>query len=137
MKDILTIDRRKWKTGDFVEGNEEYHGSGIVTQLKNDEGFMCCLGFRCHQLGVSSKLLLNNTAPNDIKGWSIPDLITGNGRNSAFTNKAMTINDDESLTHKKREEKIIAHFATINVIVKFINNYPKKFREQEIKLEKA
>jgi hypothetical protein len=54
MKDYLIIDRAKWRTG----GNSPIQTGVGRTRLLNKEGYMCCLGFRCHQMGIPEKDLL-------------------------------------------------------------------------------
>lgn len=50
--DYLIIDRSKWRTGgDLAHVNDNQTGKGY-TALYNKQGFMCCLGFRCNQMGV-------------------------------------------------------------------------------------
>lgn len=129
-KDILKIDRSKWKTGE--DGSENSTGLGD-TQLLNDEGFMCCLGFRCLQLGIPKKDILERGEPGDVDGWEvIPDLVNHHDWgtiNTEFTNKAMKINDSGKLTRKQREYRIKQHFKKVNVDVVFTGEYtePKQY----------
>src|SRR5690349_14249491 len=107
MKDVLTINRAKWRTGSY----SSYRTGKGETQLLNTEGCMCCLGFRCQQLGIPKKDLLDIGEPADVEWEVIPDLVTKDGTNTAFCDQAMTINDDEDITTEQREAEIIAHFA--------------------------
>ena len=122
MKDYLIINRAKWRTG---SKSTVQTGKGD-TELLNEEGFMCCLGFRCHQMGIPKKDLLGMGIPACIAAdWDIPDLLTSPGKNSVFTSKAVSINDDSSLTSEEREIAITKHFATIGVTVEFKGKYVK------------
>jgi len=115
MKDYLIIDRSKWRTGKTGEG---------YTALLNENGYMCCLGFRCHQMGIPKKDLLGKRAPDELsEKWDIPDLINAVGNDSYFTSEAIRINDNMIYTHEEREKKITEHFATIGVIVEFTGKY--------------
>ena len=120
-KDYLIIDRAKWRTG----ANSPIETGVGQTQLLNKEGYMCCLGFRCHQMGIPEKDLLGMGSPGSIiTDWDIPDLINSRG-NTPFTAEAVRINDDSSITPEEREKRITKHFATIGVTVEFKGKYPK------------
>lgn len=127
-KDYLIIDRAKWRTGHYSDNRT---GRGD-TQLLNDEGYMCCLGFRCLQMGVPEDELLNVTSPGDLgRKWQVPDLVLKKPKingghkdyDTDFSYEAMDINDDIHLTPKEREQKIIKHFAKKNIIVEFVGKY--------------
>lgn len=55
----LVIDRAKWRTGDESSLKS---GKGR-TMLKNEEGYMCCLGFYCVQAGIPEEIIYNKTSP--------------------------------------------------------------------------
>ena len=123
MKDYLIINRAKWRTGGHYNGKNQTGFGGTI--LLNSEGFMCCLGFRCHQMGIPKKDLLSMPTPRSIAtDWDIPDLIDSYG-DTTFTIKAVRINDDNSLTSEEREKQITEHFATIGVTVEFKGKYVK------------
>lgn len=71
----IVINRKIWRTAT--------HGVGI-TQLRNLEGFKCCLGFMCEQLGFA-----------EIYG------------NTDFSEEAIVINDNNELDDVSREAKLI------------------------------
>lgn len=126
-KDYLIIDRSKWRTGGTSYENQTGIGD---TLLLNKEGFQCCLGFRCEQMGVMRKDLLRKAYPKDLSDkYDIPDLINSNPRydncNNSFVNEAVTINDNGSIGSKKREKMIKEHFKRIDVTVEFIGEYDK------------
>jgi len=119
-KDYLIIDRSKWRTGGF---GKDKTGKGS-TMLLNGGGYMCCLGFRCHQMGIPKEDLLGKIFPSTLsEKWDIPDLLNNDEYNSDFTTTAVDINDDSNLNIKEREKRIKKHFATIGVTVKFTGEY--------------
>jgi len=121
-KDYLIIDRAKWRTG----GNSPIQTGKGSTALLNLVGFMCCLGFRCHQMGIPKKDLLGKGCPEQLaNNWTIPDLVDSVGYDTDFTNTAMEINDSENFNQEEREKEITEHFATIGVTVEFKGKYPK------------
>lgn len=124
-KDYLIIDRSKWRTG---EGSFSETGKGD-TQLLNKQGFMCCLGFRCNQMGIPKKDLLNKGTPEALADlYNIADLIEGDEDgwgNTKFAKEAVHLNDSIRLTSKEREKAIEEHFATIDITVQFKGKYVK------------
>ena len=123
-KDYLIIDRAKWRTG----GDSRIQTGEGSTKLLNNDGFMCCLGFRCHQMGIPKKDLLGKGCPEQLaNNWTIPDLIDSVvGYDTDFTTTAIEINDSDAITQEEREKEITEHFATIGVTVEFKGKYPKK-----------
>lgn len=118
MKDYLIINRAKWRTG---RTEDDFTGKGY-TALLNKEGYMCCLGFRCEQMGIPKKDLLGKSSPQDLcDDWDIPDLVY-NTNDTSFTDQAMRIND-MSQKEKTREKEITEHFATIGITVEFTGKY--------------
>lgn len=102
--ETVIIDVAKWRTGS--DGNNKT-GNGD-TCLLNSEGFMCCLGFYCEQVGKIERNRLHGRTPGsiDIK-YEIPKITRFFGdyiRNTSLTNSLITINDNPSTTI---EEKII------------------------------
>lgn len=121
-KDYLIINRAKWRTGGAYNYNKTGKGH---TALLNKQGYMCCLGFRCHQMGIPEKDLLGLSSPEELaNNWTIPDLITYDGDDTSFTLKAIRINDDANCFQPEREKRIKKHFATIGVTVEFKGKYP-------------
>lgn len=118
VKDYLTIDRSKWRTGKENFGST---GEGD-TELLNEDGFMCCLGFRCEQMGIPKDLLLYKGTPASISNYDIPDLVDEQGWNLPFCTMAMDLND-ENMPRKDREKAIKEHFATKDIIVIFTGKY--------------
>jgi hypothetical protein len=139
VKDYLIIDRSKW-----INAN---HGNGF-TELLNNEGFSCCLGFRCNQMGVPKKDLLGISTPEILaedNDWiNIPDLVHlfgGIVQETPFTLEAIDINDNNELGLLKREIDLIKLFKEKDIIVKFKGKYRKScltkdyvIKEEEMKL---
>jgi hypothetical protein len=122
MKDYLIIDRSKWRSGDWSFNTTGEGG----TYLLNKQGYMCCLGFRCHQMGIPKEDLLDRGGPWELSfKWNIPDLLDEDVsyKNSDFTDEAIDINDDVLLTPAEREIAIKNHFKKIGVIVEFTGKY--------------
>ena len=118
MKDYLIINRAKWRTG----GTEDDNTGEGYTALLNKEGYMCCLGFRCEQMGIPKENLLGISSPEDLSDdWDIPDLVN-DCYDSSFSEKAMKINDNYS-DRNIREKEITEHFATIGITVEFTGKY--------------
>jgi hypothetical protein len=119
----LVIDRSKWRNG----GNEydKHYGD---TQLLNEQGFMCCLGFYCLQIGGKTPYeIIGIPQPEDVDlhdglGYLTNDL----GRNTCFTDDAIKINDNECIDNDMREHQIKEHFKMIDVEVTFMGDYPLK-----------
>lgn len=121
MEDILTINRAKWRTGDGSISNRT--GKGF-TKLLNTQGYMCCLGFRCNQMGIPKSELLGIFMPDGLSHkYEIPDLIIKNGNSSNFSITASNINDNEDITPEEKEKLITKHFAEKNIKVIFKGKY--------------
>ena len=123
----LIIDRSKWRTGGSAY--DETHG---YTQLLNEKGNMCCLGFYCLQIGgIHKKDIYENAQPDELNSAAIIHndemlhLVVDEEHlmNSYFTSRAIVINDDEELTNEEREIFIQEHFKQIDVEVVFTNDY--------------
>lgn len=131
-KDYLIIDRDKWRTGNNFHNKT---GEG-TTQLLNKEGYMCCLGFRCKQMGIPKKDLIHKLSPFSLKDkWDIPDLLDKNGI-TIFCNVAITINDSYYQNRIDREKDLIKSFATKNIIVEFKGKYKEENTKRKIQKEK-
>lgn len=57
---VVTVDRSKWRCGGVTPTR---HGEGR-TLLLNSEGYQCCLGFACEQMGLERHQLINVGAPS-------------------------------------------------------------------------
>lgn len=126
MKSHFIIDRSKWRTGD----NSTYQTGKGVTALKNDKGYMCCLGFVCLQSGVKEDLILNMGEPEEVQK-EIPyltntlkdvegDIFYGN---TNLSTEAMDINDDPYTTPVEKENKLKELFEKHKLSIEFVGEY--------------
>lgn len=100
----FTIDRSKWRCG---QDGPTACGIGD-TLLRNQAGFMCCLGHICVQQKVSKASLLDAAFPDDIQTKAAEQKLAGTllddeGNDSDLTSDAVKINDDETMTRAERE----------------------------------
>lgn len=127
----LIIDRKKWRTGGDSVELRRLKGP---TSLYNDMGYSCCLGFYCRKIGgIRNNVLLDVGSPENlnIKDFTkIELLVSRNSRDevydgSVFSQEAIDINDDDSLSNEEREADIIEHFKKVDIEVIFKNKYPE------------
>lgn len=116
---ILKINRAKWRTG----SESKYQTGEGNTELANEYGFMCCLGFCANQLGrVPIRTLTGEGEPADAKAIKLKILVDENGSNTPFSKKAMRLNDNR-MTPRVRELKIKNHFLKSGIAVRFSGKY--------------
>ena len=121
------IDRSKWRCGGNT-GNPGARGQGS-TLLLNSEGYMCCLGQVCTQLGVPDQNLLDLMTPIHIEDdfISLPQAVGltdgGEDENSDFADEVMKVNDDGSLDDSTREQQLIDMFAEQGYTLEFTGEY--------------
>lgn len=122
-KDVrkFTVKRSKW-----------LRGNGGVSQLLNNEGKMCCLGFYGRECGLRPQDIRDQATPSDVddtrdeKIWNTflikDDTINtlNSPRDSKAAVKLMRINDSKALSDEKREEKLTAEFLKWGIKVKFV-----------------
>lgn len=119
VKKEIVINRAKWRTATHGEGN---------TQLLNDKGYKCCLGF-----------LVGQTTKCRIKGHFSPSNCSKPPKEfeksesyneDSLENLAMEINDSPSLEDKEREKQLKKLFSQKSKLykLKFVGkyNYEKK-----------
>jgi hypothetical protein len=116
----LILDYSKWRCGD--DGDNKV-GTG-TTGLLNDQGYMCCLGQWCHQLGAPLPELLNNGEPQGIKTTihlfveeELPDGKYGN----ALTAECIRINDEPETTPDEKITQLTERLAKEGITLKVIN----------------
>lgn len=118
----LIIDVSKWRSG---EKGIEPTGKGC-TALCNSEGYKCCLGFYCEQLGgCATEEILRVYNPADLRK-PVKLLTHLKGRmgvleNTKFCEEAMDINDGVDSTLEERKANLKKLFARKGIEVKFIN----------------
>lgn len=136
----FVIDRSKWRSGGDGE-NQIGRGS---TLLYNNQGFMCCLGQTCNQIGVKVKDMRGLGEPGEISGNDYKDLpeiffnveveedIWDDGEEEVFLNdtdlsaEAISINDNEEMGQRERERRLRELFAKHGHKLKFKGKAVKK-----------
>lgn len=105
---VLVIDRAKWRVGG---GSQKLKYLCGRVALRNEEGFLCCLGFDALACGVPEGAL---------KDWSLPTSVDIEHpwvdalSRDDWAGDAMSINDDEPrrFSIEEREAKLIEHFKS-------------------------
>ncbi len=128
----VIIDRSKWRCGGVHHNHttriKNAHGSH-ATALLNQDGYKCCLGFACNQLGnIPDEDMLCSVSPASLynpfwEGTCIPYLTSKTGENTLLTKEAMKINDDTGLSRASRETALKSIFAMAGVKLTFKGKY--------------
>lgn len=116
----FTVDRSKWRCG----GNGPNQNGVGETQLLNDQGYMCCLGFVAKQLGAQQTDIYKVECPQYVPRFIGNILVDDDGMDSLLTNRAMSINDFPSTSKEQKEQHLIQLFAEEGNSIKFIGEYP-------------
>lgn len=136
LKKEYTIDADKWICGDEASPKGCSLGEGF-TEMKNKQGYMCCLGQIMRQQGVVDDDLESCGDPRDVRYEIMrhskvayknkADLLTRNflfdnkGRNSHLATSAMEINDDPSTTIGEKVNKLKGLFSRKGIKLRFKN----------------
>lgn len=126
----FVVDRSKWRCG----GNGPHSAGKGTASLLNIEGYQCCMGFVCEQLGVSRKELLGVLLPSNLTWFhKVPhEIFLGDKKTLRFydwncpahlQSYAFTINDNPDLTKEEREAKLIQAFHEFGHTLKFVGEY--------------
>jgi hypothetical protein len=119
----VRINRAKWRSGYYGPNSS---GKG-ETQLYNEEGFSCCLGFASHQLAKCNKDKLEGEAfPCGLDKVITPLTIRDRHNDivdTSFTIQCISINDDERITRKQREAKLKRKFKDNDLELEFYDEY--------------
>ena len=123
----FVVNRNTWRCG--ISGKNS-RGLG-TTYLLNLQGFMCCLGQTCKQVGVPDKKLLEKSYPDYVKIQSDEKPIryftkkdkNGSIINTKLSQKAIRINDDSELTPEVRERKLKSLFSKFKHKLEFVGEY--------------
>lgn len=135
----FTIDRSKWRCGGCERIGlpcRSQRGLGR-TMLRNDQGFMCCLGQVCVQLGVSENALdwadpykvaeeTNEVFPLLAEynpAYDDDPVDEDEYMNSDLAGEAICINDSEILSDKERETKLADVFRRHGHELEFVGEY--------------
>ncbi len=124
----IVIDRSKWRCGRVFM--TQSHGKG-ETKLLNDEGYKCCLGFACEQVGGFSEDDIRSIASpshlaDKLKIKSIPyfaDRGTAISLNSELSINAMRVNDNVHYSHHEREDELVKLFDENGIKLSFTGDY--------------
>jgi hypothetical protein len=129
MKKTLILDESIWRCGDngYINYNDENdvrdvkRGDGD-TLLKNDKGFLCCLGQFSVQLDKSTKDdILGEGTPEDLN--KVIPLLTkkvhGKIENTSISDTAININDSTTLTIPEKVRKLKSLFKRRGVKIVF------------------
>lgn len=144
----LVIKRKKWVNGsnnsDALLNKElkETDWAG-ASELLNDKGNMCCLGFLGKACGIPKSSLLNECVPFEairsldnlgnmnkktqdkllkkIDETPFRKLLNKKLTHTKVCNSLIKVNDSTKITNAKREEKIAHHMKKIGVQVKFVD----------------
>ena len=131
-KKTVVIDRATWRFG----GDVSMTGDSIdakfgETELLNDKGYRCCLGFACQQLySLTDKKIFNRPEPlNALTRFKWERTVFSKAVRDndfrTFENLAIDLNDDVTLTREKREAHLTSLFADVGVKLSFTGQYPK------------
>lgn len=132
----FVVDRSKWRNGGTGEDFNISNKYGD-TALLNQEGYRCCLGFVCNQLGVEDGMLEDIGQPddidlNDINNIDLSTLVRiydGAYELSELSERAITINDNGTLSVENRELKLIELFKEFGHELVFEGEYEKDYLE--------
>jgi hypothetical protein len=134
----LILDYSKWRCGD---DGENKIGTG-TTALLNDQGFMCCLGQWCHQLGAPLEELLNLGEPQEAKttidlfvdvekhnyeyfcpekGEYVTEEIIDGKCGNTLSGDCITVNDNAESTPDEKIDKLTELLAEKGISLKVIN----------------
>jgi hypothetical protein len=141
----VTIDRTRWRTGDLSTNRT---GEGY-TQLLNQEGYMCCLGFCLKASKVAKKYLAFSNTPmravraaqlkgevknaNLFRSQGVQALVDSTDivANTDLTSKAIRINDNALTTPKQKEKELLELFKDSVFEIKFTGRYPRKRKSND------
>lgn len=127
----FVIDRSKWRCGG---SGPHMQGTG-PTELLNNDGFMCCLGQVCKQLGVPESKMLNVPAPLTLvhRSYTSAESLHPLGyiveagvlAGTALTQEAMSCNDNpyDSMRPEDREQTLTELFARNGHTLTFVGSY--------------
>jgi hypothetical protein len=118
----LVLDYSKWRCGSL---GHNALGEGC-TRLLNTEGYQCCLGQWCSQIGVPESSLLNRCRPADLnisicyltEQLQLSDKII---YNTSLAKRLMLINDNTMTTPFKKIKELEELLSDHNIKLEVIN----------------
>lgn len=115
----LILDYSKWRCG---EDGPNKVGEGPV-RLLNPEGFSCCLGQWCHQLGATKEETINKWEPDEI--MTLVPLFAHYEddvkRSNRLSDECIHVNDDPDTTPEEKIEKLKKRLAKEGIELEVIN----------------
>ncbi len=121
----FTVQRETWINGLCLPAAGK-------SKLLNGEGFMCCLGHCCLQLGVAKQALLGAATPASLGGRNLPTLnpFTLGDWGNALSAAAMGKNDSAMCKSIEEKEKALkAVFASYGHTLSFVGTHHKHYAE--------
>ena len=107
------INRSKWKNARWGKG---------ATRMLNAEGYMCCLGQICKQMGMPDVQLLDKGTPHSA-GCTDRLLMNNRGVNNHLSCDAMATNDHLAFSDEQREAELVKMFGDVGVEIVFEGEY--------------
>lgn len=117
----FVIDRTIWRCG---KGSDPRYNRGEgLTRLLNKEGYMCCLGQICKQIGYDDEDIIDIGTPYPLRRINHGVLLDDNYFDSfsSFFALAIQINDDPYITNEERERQLIELGKKSDIEIEFIN----------------
>ena len=111
----FVVDRSKWRCGSNAG---DRHGKGD-TRLLNSEGYQCCLGFVCEQLGVPRGELLNIPTPEFLDHYTIVKQVLID----TWIDEISIITNDGFGSREERERLLSEQFANGGHELEFVGEY--------------
>lgn len=117
------LDYAKWHCGDNDKGN----GLGLgKVALLNDQGYMCCLGQWCNQLGAPLEMLKGNGEPGELRMLLEPfnyshDEDSLSMHTSSLASDCIGINDDPNTTPFDKIEQLKSLLKDKGIELEVIN----------------
>lgn len=115
----FVLDYSKWRCGNTTLTKKNKLGTGF-TQLLNTDGYMCCLGQFCNQLGVPKTKLKWVGHPKQLR-MKVDYLIDSDDQSTQLTNKAVSINDEPSTSVELKITLLTKLFKEYGITLKVIN----------------
>ena len=126
----FTVDRAKWRCGNH---GDKKRGKG-PTELLNDGGYRCCLGFVSSQCGIADEHMVYVGEPCSLPvriAKSLDDIlvrIAGDDDdetvfNSSLSRDAMDINDNAKIGQDERESRLTKLFAKHGHELEFVGEF--------------
>lgn len=119
----LILDYSKWRSGD---NGPNKTGDGPVALL-NHEGWMCCLGQWCEQLGATKNMLIGCGEPEELRCVYDPftyddsDEYDIRQSNTKLSNKCMEVNDEAGTTPDEKIEALRSLLGDYHIELEVIN----------------